>query len=1018
MTDRDRMLASVRNAELHNKVYDIFTLPKSKLKTKVKVEDFPLSGPERFRLSKSMSVTELMEATKFHEDEEAKPVRRWKEITHLFQVTRAPQFLKKSMENALWHYVYNGVSATHFSNSIIDEFGFPAEMRDDMDAHLKWLYWSFDGGTDNLADWRTILATFRIIIFFRLVQKKPIELLVSCFDIYAVGGKDAKAHPNESWYVEDAFQAVTNIFSLPGATLGEVSYLRNKIREAFLVLYQVPKPFHETHVFGKHVMYRGEFRKFCRSHDFLVGKFQEICWQRVPVELRLVYFDEEQSHAQNRADVVLYRFKLMQAYAMYQRSLSRGSFVTWKEAAKRNALVSRFAAQRFHRKRRGFFRFWRSDVAKLLLRRRRKLLAEVMGNYALKSRTFGRIRIFNYQTRYIFRTVGRFNPNAKNEKLAFMHLRNFVRLGLCRRALHRWWHETMYMINWDLSVEHDLARRLRPIMVKWQYSAHYDAMNKRVEFLALENKMAFDRMMLAADVEAVELVRIEKEKQERDRIAVEAAEEIRKAQLVQEAKIRKERAKMEERVVILASQREVRRKRVKAQMTKLKAQFVVSAARRYKEHIERSKRRITAYVDDPGNKLAIDMRFERLKREFLEPPNSDNRERERILTSHKNIVFLYLDAKLRNDGLDMTKVIFKFDKAKRGYLTYDEFKAMIKALGVKLNPAQIQAVIKGVDADGDGAIDLKELEESMKDIKLMGQEGSPWKMYVDAAQDVICYHNFDTGEKFFDYQIKDETLRIINISNMYGEAETEAKTHAAELKAKDWEEHVQNYMAKRMQWMYKMWKLRKRRRAKLWGMQSQMDANRRKIAQKIVIHCERLWIGAKCRIKFRRQLQLTYQKVYSVESPKGPDDQSHGRMFWFNHQTKQATWDRPHVLWRYGDVPLPSPWIPIDVPIPLPELSDDEKAAAFGVDQKGNMLPDNREQLFSLHYWHVLAKRDLPRKPDGIPVCLSCNRNLADMRCVQCTTNFCFACYRETHASPYGFLQQARPTPAQTNDLG
>jgi len=534
-------------------------------------------------------------------------------------------------------------------------------------------------------------------------------------------------------------------------------------------------------------------------------------------------------------------------------------------------------------------------------------------------------------------------------------------------------------------------------------------MNKRIEFLALENKMAFDRMMAAADTQALEIIEVEKAKIERERIAREAAEEIEKKRLQDEAKVRKEREKLENEKIILASQREVRRKRVKAQMKKVKNNFIAAAARKYKEIIDRAKRKITAYCEDPSNVLAIEMRYERLKREFFAPPSPETAEREKILTSHKNIVFLYLDAKLRSDGLDMAKVIFKFDKQKRGFLTYDEFKAMIKALGVKLNPAQINSVIKSVDADGDGCIDLKELEESMKDIDKMGVVGSPWKMYVDAAQDVICYHNFDTGEKYFEYQMKDETLKVINVSNMYGEAETEAKKLAEEFKKKDWEELIQSVMAKRMQWMYKMWKLRKRRKAKLWSLQSQMDSNRRRLAQQIVSHCERFWMGAKVRFLFRRQLHLSYQKVYSVEQK---------RLFWYNHHLKQAAWERPHLLWRYGDVPLPNPWIPIDVPIPLPELSEEEKISAFGVDKKGNLLPDNREQLYSLHYWHNEAQRDLPRKPDGLPACHTCMRNLADMECPQCVSNFCFTCYRDTHASPYGFLQKARPTPDQTNDLG
>ena len=48
----------------------------------------------------------------------------------------------------------------------------------------------------------------------------------------------------------------------------------------------------------------------------------------------------------------------------------------------------------------------------------------------------------------------------------------------------------------------------------------------------------------------------------------------------------------------------------------------------------------------------------------------------------------------------------------------------------------------------------------------MGVPGSPWKMYIDPAEDVLCYHNFKTGEKIFDYQMKDKKLREISIAGI------------------------------------------------------------------------------------------------------------------------------------------------------------------------------------------------------------------------------------------------------------
>ena len=44
--------------------------------------------------------------------------------------------------------------------------------------------------------------------------------------------------------------------------------------------------------------------------------------------------------------------------------------------------------------------------------------------------------------------------------------------------------------------------------------------------------------------------------------------------------------------------------------------------------------------------IAIDMKFEQLKREFFQPPTPENREREQILSSYKNILFLYIQGKM------------------------------------------------------------------------------------------------------------------------------------------------------------------------------------------------------------------------------------------------------------------------------------------------------------------------------------------------------------------------------------
>jgi hypothetical protein len=47
------------------------------------------------------------------------------------------------------------------------------------------------------------------------------------------------------------------------------------------------------------------------------------------------------------------------------------------------------------------------------------------------------------------------------------------------------------------------------------------------------------------------------------------------------------------------------------------------------------------------------------------------------------------------------------------------------------------------------------------------------RWYIDPAESVMTYHNFVTGERIFDYQMKDKKLREICIENMYGKLDSQ-----------------------------------------------------------------------------------------------------------------------------------------------------------------------------------------------------------------------------------------------------
>ena len=96
----------------------------------------------------------------------------------------------------------------------------------------------------------------------------------------------------------------------------------------------------------------------------------------------------------------------------------------------------------------------------------------------------------------------------------------------------------------------------------------------------------------------------------------------------------------------------------------------------------------------------MEMRFQKLKREFFMPPCPENERREKIISNTANIVFLYLDAKLEQEGVSLMEAVAKFDKDGSGHLDYDEFRKLVKSLKVQVSPVQIEDVIRGVDVDG------------------------------------------------------------------------------------------------------------------------------------------------------------------------------------------------------------------------------------------------------------------------------------------------------------------------------
>ena len=217
-----------------------------------------------------------------------------------------------------------------------------------------------------------------------------------------------------------------------------------------------------------------------------------------------------------------------------------------------------------------------------------------IGNYSLKSRTFYRIKLFNYQTGYIMRTVGTFNKHAKKQKAAFSHLREYIRLRWLRVRYHQWWNKCVEDHNRELAVDHDWERLLRHRLQKWAKWAHDEAHQKRMEDVAIQNKMDFDKRMKEADKDALVLLQLEKDK-------LAKIEELRLMELEREKEERlkkardvAQKAKKEERYIIIMAQRYTRRRRVRKEMTAFKKKFAKKWEIKRLEFIDKAKVRLHA----------------------------------------------------------------------------------------------------------------------------------------------------------------------------------------------------------------------------------------------------------------------------------------------------------------------------------------------------------------------------------------------------------------------------------------
>ena len=122
-----------------------------------------------------------------------------------------------------------------------------------------------------------------------------------------------------------------------------------------------------------------------------------------------------------------------------------------------------------------------------------------------------------------------------------------------------------------------------------------------------------------------------------------------------------------------------------------------------------------------------------------------------------------------------------------------------------------------------------------------------------------------------------------------GEADHQAVLEVQATKVSEWDSIVKNYMASRLQYMFRRRKGNKWRQKSMFKLMNAVLKAKTDQQRYCVRFMERSFAAYKVRLIFRRQLRYAFEKIYDVDS---------GKLFWYNCITGEASWDRPYILGR------------------------------------------------------------------------------------------------------------------------
>lgn len=438
----------------------------SPLKTNLPlIKSMPYRISQRDELARSLSFSQLFSLRDCEVNGQQQRAYRWKALRQLHLVANQQGYAKHSLVQALHRLPSYRVTMEHFVQAVMAEFHFDKALK--MEAHLKWLFWSFsdrrqpqqqeqegegeveqvevvEGGGSSSAggsgrvDWRDILAAYQVLTFFRWVRERTVDLFLQLTDIFSEGlpqgeqvGMGRVVH-REDFLIAKPCDLLRRLALLVCQSDGELIGMETFSEELSARLAREG--------FAK-AMRRRELARWLASGgpqctQFLT-QWGNLAWQRLSSDQRLTILDESQLYHKSQAELIINKHKLSQALLLYHTHLLRAVVRGWRSATIRATGARIFLLRKNFRKKRRSFRFWLQLSRYRGIRRRRRALADVMAAYSLKARCFQRIKLHNANVKKIERVVGSLHRKARLFNLFGTHLRQFYRLQLLKNYYHR-----------------------------------------------------------------------------------------------------------------------------------------------------------------------------------------------------------------------------------------------------------------------------------------------------------------------------------------------------------------------------------------------------------------------------------------------------------------------------------------------------------------------------------------------------------------------------------------------------